>query len=162
MLMTRAAMMIAVVMMAASGLSGAAQETIKPAPVSPVHGGKVIKPKTLTAEGTVKSVAADSLSISDAQNRDWTFAVDARTKIVLKNESVDVTPTSPVQGGKKMPSTPGAGQEKIDVAPTSPIQGGQVMPSTTPTAADLKEGQHVQVTYHSVDGKMHATRVKVM
>ena len=100
--MTRAAMMIAVVMMVSAGVARAAQETIKPAPVSPV------------------------------------------------------------QGGKKMPSTPGAGQEKVDVAPTSPIQGGQVIPSTAPTAADLKEGQHVQVTYHSVDGKLHATRVKVM
>lgn len=160
--MKRAAMMIAVVMMVSAGLARAEQETIKPAPVSPVQGGKVIKPKTLIAEGTVKAVAADSLSISDAQNKAWTFAVDARTKIVLKRETVDVTPTSPVQGGKKMPSTPGAGQEKIDVAPTSPIQGGQVIPSTAPTAADLKEGQHVQVTYHSVDGKMHATRVKVM
>jgi len=160
--MRRAAMMMAVMMMVAAGVARAAQETIKPAPVSPVQGGKVMKPKTLTAEGTVKTVAADSLSISDAQNKDWTFGVDARTKIVLKKESVEVTPTSPVQGGKKMPSTPGAGQEKIDVAPTSPIQGGQVIPSTAPTAADLKDGQHVQVTYYSVDGKMHATRVRVM
>lgn len=159
--MTRAAMMIAVVMMA-SGVAQATQETIKPAPVSPVQGGTVIKPKTMTADGSVKTVAADSLSISDAQGKDWTFVVDARTKIVLKKESVDVTPTSPVQGGKVIPSKPGTGQEKIDVAPTSPIQGGQVIPSTAPTAADLKEGQHVQVTYHSVDGKMHATRVKVM
>ena len=157
-----AALMIAVVMMMSPGVARAAQETIKPAPVSPVQGGKVSKPKTLTAQGTVKTVAADSLSISDAHNKDWTFAVDARTKIVLKKESVDVTPTSPVQGGKKMPSTPGAGQEKVDVPPTSPIQGGQVIPSTAPTVADLKEGQHVQVTYHIVDGKMHATRVKVM
>jgi hypothetical protein len=27
---------------------------------------------------------------------------------------------------------------------------------------DIKEGQRVQVTYHDVNGKMHATEVRVM
>ena len=33
--------------------------------------------KTMTAKGTVKTVAIDSLTITDSANKDWTFKVDS-------------------------------------------------------------------------------------
>ena len=38
--------------------------------------------KTKDAKGTVKTVAADSLTVTDAAGKDWTFAVDTKTKLV--------------------------------------------------------------------------------
>jgi ABC-type Fe3+-hydroxamate transport system substrate-binding protein len=38
--------------------------------------------KTKLAKGTVKTVAADSLTVTDAAGKDWTFAVDTNTKVV--------------------------------------------------------------------------------
>ncbi len=38
--------------------------------------------KTKTAKGTVKTVAADSLTVTDAAGKDWTFDVDAKTKLI--------------------------------------------------------------------------------
>jgi hypothetical protein len=43
--------------------------------------------KTMTAKGTVKSVAADSLTITDSHNKDWTFKVDSKTKVVATGGS---------------------------------------------------------------------------
>jgi hypothetical protein len=54
------------------------------------------------------------------------------------------------------------GQETIDVPPTSAPQGGKVIPSKPLTITDIREGQRVQVNYHNVNGKMHATQVRVM
>jgi hypothetical protein len=67
-----------------------------------------------------------------------------------------------VEGGKVMPSTPAAGKETVDVAPVSPVEGGKVISTKTLMITDLKGGQRVQVSYHTVDGKMHATQIRVM
>ena len=93
----------------------------------------------MTAVGAVKTVSADSLAINDGPGKDWTFVIDATTKILPK-----------------------AGQETVDVTPVSPVPGGKVIPSTHLTIADIKEGQRVEVTYHDKNGKMHATRVRLM
>jgi len=50
---------------------------------APVHAAD----KTMTAKGTVKSVAADSLTITDASSKDWTFKVDAQTKVIATGGS---------------------------------------------------------------------------
>jgi hypothetical protein len=126
-------------MLVSAGLTRAAQESVAAGPASPVQGGKVIKAKTLTAVGAVKTVTADSLAINDGPGKDWTFVIDATTKIL-----------------------PRAGQETIDVPPTSAPQGGKVIPSKRLMITDIKEGQRVQVNYHNVNGKMHATQVRVM
>ncbi len=167
--MKRIAMMIAMAMamLVSVGITrAAAQESVSPAPASPVAGGKVIKekPKAMTAVGAVKTVAADSLAISDATGKDWTFVIDAKTKIVSKTgkEAVDVGPVSPVEGGKVMPGAAGTPKETVDVAPVSPVEGGKVIPARTLMITDIKEGQRVQVSYHTVDGKMHATQIRVM
>jgi hypothetical protein len=138
-LMKRAAMMMAIAMLVSAGLTQAAQESVAAGPASPVQGGKVIKPKSMTAVGAVKTVTADSLAINDGPGKDWTFVIDATTKILPK-----------------------AGQETVDVTPVSPVPGGKVIPSTHLTIADIKEGQRVEVTYHDKNGKMHATRVRLM
>jgi hypothetical protein len=64
-------------------VSGAAyaQETGKAA-------DKPMKPgKTMTAKGTVKSVSADSLTVTDKDGKDWTFAVDKDTEVTAKGAS---------------------------------------------------------------------------
>jgi len=137
--MKRTAMMIAMAMLVSAGVTRAAQESVAAGPTSPVQGGKVIKPKTMTAVGAVKTVTADSLAINDGPGKDWTFVIDATTKVLPK-----------------------AGQETVDVTPVSPVPGGKVIPSTHLTIADIKEGQRVEVTYHDKNGKMHATRVRLM
>jgi hypothetical protein len=43
--------------------------------------------KTMTAKGTVKTVAVDSLTITDSANKDWTFKVDSQTKVVASGGS---------------------------------------------------------------------------
>ena len=100
--MKRTAMMIAMAMLVSAGVTRAAQESVAAGPTSPVQGGKVIKPKTMTAVGAVKTVTADSLAINDGPGKDWTFVIDATTKVLPKagQETVDVTPVSPVPGGK--------------------------------------------------------------
>ncbi|HTL04033.1 MAG TPA: hypothetical protein VL243_17480 [Vicinamibacterales bacterium] len=137
--MKRTAMMIAMAMLVSAGVTRAAQESVAAGPTSPVQGGKVIKPKTMTAVGAVKTVTADSLAINDGPGKDWTFVIDATTKILPK-----------------------AGQETVDITPVSPVPGGKVIPATHLTIADIKEGQRVEVTYHDKNGKMHATRVRLM
>jgi hypothetical protein len=137
--MTRIAMTMAMAMLMSAGITRAAQETVAAGPASPVHGGKVIKAKTMTAVGAVKTVTADSLAINDGPGKDWTFVIDAATKII-----------------------PRAGQETLEVTPVSPVPGGKVIPSKSLTIADIKEGQRVQVKYRTVNGKLHATQVRLM
>ena len=137
--MKRTAMMMAMAMVVSAGITRAAQESVAVGPASPVQGGKVIKAKSMTAVGAVKTVAADSLTINDGPGKDWTFVIDATTKII-----------------------PRAGQETLDVAPVSPVEGGKVIPSKPLMITEIKEGQRVQVNYHKVNGKMHATQVRVM
>ena len=43
--------------------------------------------KTKDAKGTVKTVAADSVTVTDAAGKDWTFAVDAKTKLIAAGGS---------------------------------------------------------------------------
>jgi hypothetical protein len=163
MVMKRTALMVAMAMLLTAGIARA-QETVSPAPASPVEGGKVIKAKAkaMAAVGTVKSVAADSLVIADSTGKEWTFAVDAGTKVVVPKETVSAGTVSPVEGGKQMPAKPGTGQETVEAAPASPIEGGRVIPAKALAITDVKEGQHVRVTYHAVDGRNHATQVRVM
>src|SRR6476659_9570434 len=91
--MKRAAMMMAIAMLASAGLAQA-QESVAASPTSPVQGGKVIKAKTMTAVGAVKTVTADSLAINDGPGKDGTFVIDATTKIIPRTgqETIDVTP----------------------------------------------------------------------
>ena len=161
--MKRMAMMVAVALLVSTGVARA-QESVSPAPASPVEGGKVIKAKSkaMNASGTVKSVGANSLVVTDTAGKDWTFSVDASTRVVAPKETVDVGTVSPAEGGKQMPAKPATGQETIEAASASPIEGGKVVPSKKTTIADVKEGQHVQVSYHSMDGRMHATLIRVM
>jgi hypothetical protein len=155
-------MMVAVAILMSAGLARA-QEGVSPAPVSPVEGGKAIKAKSkpMTVAGNVKTVGADSLVVTDSTGRDWTFSVDGATKVVVPKETVKVGTVSPVKGGKETPSTAAPGQETVDVGTVSPVEGGKVIPTKALTIADIKEGQHVQVSYRTVDGKPHATQVRV-
>ena len=107
-------------------------------PPSP-EGGKVIKAKTMTAVGAVKTVTADSLAISDGPGKDWTFVIDATTKII-----------------------PRKGQEPIDVTQSSPVEGGKHIPSKPLVITDMKADQRVEVNNHTENGKMHATQVRAM
>lgn len=43
--------------------------------------------KTKDAKGTVKTVAADSITVTDAAGKDWTFAVDTKTKLIAAGGS---------------------------------------------------------------------------
>src|SRR4029079_11500542 len=43
--------------------------------------------ETMTTKGTVKTVAADSLTITDSAGKDWTFKVDTNTKVVASGGS---------------------------------------------------------------------------
>jgi len=43
--------------------------------------------KTKDAKGTVKTVAADSVTVTDAAGKDWTFAVDTKTKLIASGGS---------------------------------------------------------------------------
>jgi len=56
----------------------------------------------------------------------------------------------------------GAAQESVKAAPASPVKGGKVIPSQPLIITDIKEDQRVEVKYHNVNGKMHATQVRVM
>ena len=82
--MKRTAMLMAMAMLVSAGLTRAAQESVAVGPASPVQGGKVIKAKTMTAVGAVKTVTADSLAINDGPGKDWTFVIDATTKIISR------------------------------------------------------------------------------
>jgi hypothetical protein len=166
--MKRTAMVMVMATLVSAGFTRAAQEPVAVSPASPVEGGKVIKAKTMTAVGAVKAVTVDSLAINDGAGKDWTFVIDATTKIIsaqTRPETIDVPAASAPQGGKVIPSKKNvpaeAGPETIDVPATSAPQGGKVI-SKRLTITDIKEGQRVRVTYHNVNGKMHATSVRVM
>ena len=68
--------------------------------------------KTMSASGTVKSVSADSLVVTDKSGKEWTFAVDSSTSIVAKGashmtaekkaEGKPVTLTDAVKEGEKV------------------------------------------------------------
>lgn len=137
--MKRIAMMMAMAILVSAGITGADQESVAAGSSSPVEGGKVIKAKTMTAVGEVKTVTADSLAINDGPGKDWTFVINTATKIL-----------------------PRAGQETLNVPPTSAPQGGKVIPSKLLTITDIKEGQRVQVKYRTANGKMHAIQVRLM
>jgi hypothetical protein len=116
--MKRTAVMMAMAMLMSVGLARA-QESVAAGPASPVQGGKVIKSKTMTAVGAVTTVAADSLAINDGPGKDWTFVIDAKTKIIPRKESINVAPTSPVEGGKVIPGKPPT-QETVKPLPPRP------------------------------------------
>jgi len=162
--MMRTVLVAMMAVLLSAGIARGAQEPVSVTPASPVKGGQVRKAKAMTAVGVVKSVAADRLTIDDGSGKDWTFVIGAKTKVIAKPhaEAVHVAPASPVEGGTVKPSTPGTRHEPIDVAPASPVDGGKVIPSTKSTVTDLKEGQRVQVTYHEVEGVMHATQVRAL
>jgi ABC-type Fe3+-hydroxamate transport system substrate-binding protein len=48
---------------------------------------------TKDAKGTVKAVAADSVTVTDADGKDWTFAVDAKTKVIAAGGSTKTAAT---------------------------------------------------------------------
>jgi len=162
--MMRTVVMMVLAMLVSAGVTQAAQEPIVVPPASPVHGGTATKAKTMTAEGAVTTVTANRLAINDGPGKDWTFVIDATTKIIrgAGQETIDVPPASPVEGGKAVPGKPKAGQETIDVAPASPVEGGKAIPGKSVKITNIAVGQQVQVTYHKVNGKMHATQVRVM
>lgn len=45
------------------------------------------KPKTMTTVGFVKTVSADSLLVNMGPGKEWTFTVDAMTKVIAKGGS---------------------------------------------------------------------------
>ncbi len=45
------------------------------------------KPKTMDAEGKVKSVAADTVTVTDKAGKDWTFGITTDTKVIAKGGS---------------------------------------------------------------------------
>ena len=85
--------------------------------------------KTMTAKGTVKTVAADSLTITDSAGKDWTFKVDTNTKVVASGGSHKTADT------KAMGKTPlitdevkaGAASASMHQAHTSvPLERAQI------------------------------------
>ena len=72
------------VAMLATGASALAQ-----APAADAGAKAHSAPKTaaMSATGTVKSVAADSVVVTDKDGNDWTFAVDTATKVIAKGAS---------------------------------------------------------------------------
>ena len=137
--MRRTATILAMAILVSASLTQAAQESAVTGPPSPVEGGKAIKAKTMTAVGAVKTVTADSLAINDGPGKDWTFVIDATTKII-----------------------PRKGQEPVDVTQASPVEGGKQIPRRPAVITDMKEDQRVEVKYQNVNGKMHATQVRAM
>jgi hypothetical protein len=111
-------------MLVAAG-SGYAQEK-KAAPAKEASG------KTMTAQGTVKSVGADSIVVTDAKGKDWTFGVDAKTAVQAKG------------AGTKTAAAKAAGKTGISITDA------------------VKSGDKVTVKYHDMGGTMHAASVRVM
>jgi hypothetical protein len=136
--MKHTALIMTIAVLVSAGTTRAAQEPVTPTPASPVQGGKVTKAKMMTALGAVKAVTGDSLAINDGPGKDWTFVIDPTTKITR------------------------AAQDSVTTGPVSPVEGGKVIAHQPLTITDIKEGQRVRVTYHNVNGKMHATQVRVM
>ncbi len=72
------------VAMLATGASALAQAPAADAGAKPPSTAKMA---TMSATGTVKSVAADSVVVTDKDGKDWTFAVDTATKVIAKGAS---------------------------------------------------------------------------
>jgi hypothetical protein len=81
--------------------------------------------KSMTASGTVKSVAGSQLVITAAGNKDMTFTLDTATKFTGKGLTTK--------------------------------SKGQPMAATDA----VHEGDRVSVTYHDMNGTMHAASVRV-
>jgi hypothetical protein len=93
---------------------------------------KTAAPKTLTATGTVKSVAADSIVVTDKDGKDHTFGVDAKTAVQAKG------------AGTKTAAAKAQGKAGISITDA------------------VKSGDKVTVKYHDMGGTMHAASVRVM
>ena len=119
--MKRAATMIAMAILMSAGITRAEA-----------------KAKTMTAVGDVRTATADSLAINDATGRDWIFVIDSKTKVLPKNETVDVPLTTVLNDNNKK---------------TAPAPKWEI--------TDVKEGQRVQVKYRVVNGKNLATEVQM-
>jgi hypothetical protein len=87
---------------------------------------------TKTAVGTVKSVAADSVTVTDKDGKDWTFAIDAKTQVQAKG------------AGTKTAQAKAAGKAGISITEA------------------VKSGDRVTVKFHDMGGTMHAASVRVM
>src|SRR5436190_9565889 len=68
----------------ATGVAAFAQDATGAAKDTKADMGKMA---TMTAKGTVRSVAADSIVVTDKDGKDWTFAVDKSTKVYAKGGS---------------------------------------------------------------------------
>lgn len=87
---------------------------------------------TKTATGTVKSVANDSITVTDSKGKDMTFNVDAKTAVQAKG------------AGTKTAAAKAAGKTGISITEA------------------VKSGDRVTVKYHDMGGTMHAASVRVM
>jgi hypothetical protein len=63
---------------------------------APAAAQKAPKAKAMTAAGTVKSVSATELTVTDKTNKDWNFTVDPTTNVVAKGAGTK----SAAKGGK--------------------------------------------------------------
>jgi ABC-type Fe3+-hydroxamate transport system substrate-binding protein len=87
---------------------------------------------TKTAKGTVKTVAADSVTVTDSAGKDWTFAVDNKTKVIASG------------GSHKTAETKAAGKTPL-------------ITDVVKTGASVVVKYH-----EMDGGKMHAASVRVM
>jgi hypothetical protein len=90
------------------------------------------KPAAKSAVGTVKSVAADSVVVTDKDGKDWTFVVDAKTSVRAKG------------AGTKAAAAKAAGKTGINITEA------------------VKAGDRVTISFHDMEGKLHAESVRVM
>ena len=69
------------------GLTGFVAAAVLAAGVLAVPQSGAAADKTMTANGTVKSVEADSVVVTDKAGKDWTFTIDKDTKVFAKGGS---------------------------------------------------------------------------
>lgn len=87
---------------------------------------------TKKATGTLSAVSGSSITVKSADGKDMTFTVDKDTKV----------------------QTPGGGTK---------TRQAQASGEAGPKLSDvLKEGEAVEVTYHEMNGAMHASEVRTM
>jgi hypothetical protein len=87
---------VLVTLIAWTGGSRALAEGARMAPVTSTSAAAA--PATKRASGTVKSVSADSLTVTGADGKDWMFTIDSTTKVTAKGASTK----SKEKGGKTM------------------------------------------------------------
>lgn len=87
---------------------------------------------TKTATGTVKSVAGDSVTVTDKAGKDWTFTVDAKTSVQAKG------------AGTKTAKAQAAGKAGITITEA------------------VKAGDRVTIKFHDMGATLHAASVRVM